>query len=45
MKSYVLLREPFAAGDDVLTDWVKCALQFASRLPAKKKAAAKKKKP
>jgi TfoX/Sxy family transcriptional regulator of competence genes len=42
MKSYVLVHDPFAADEETLGDWAKCALQFASALPAKKKAARKK---
>jgi hypothetical protein len=45
MTGFVLVQDPFAAGEEVLADWAKCALEFASHLPpkAKKKAAAKKK--
>jgi len=42
MKGYVMFSDPFAAGEETLGDWLKCALQFASRLPPKEKAAAKK---
>jgi hypothetical protein len=43
MTGYVMLSAPFAVGEDQLADWMKCALEFASSLPAKAKAAGKKK--
>lgn len=43
LKSYVRLLDPFAAADEDLGNWMACALQFASKLPTKKKLTAKKK--
>jgi TfoX N-terminal domain len=44
MTGFVLFRDPFAVGDEELVNWMKCALQFASGLPAKKKSPAAKRK-
>jgi TfoX/Sxy family transcriptional regulator of competence genes len=44
MKAYGVLSDPFEAAEEELSNWMKCALQFGSKLPAKKKAAARKKK-
>lgn len=43
MKGYGILHHPFATGEDVLAGWIRCSLEFASKLPAKgMKAKAKK---
>src|SRR5580704_10365782 len=33
MTGFVLLQDPFAAGEEELENWTKCALQHASTLP------------
>ena len=43
MKGHGVLRNPFDAGGEEVSNWMKCALQFGSRLPAK--APRKKEKP
>lgn len=44
MSGFVLMKDPFAVSEDVLSEWARCALEFASRLPPKvsKKAVSKK---
>jgi hypothetical protein len=37
MSGYVICEDPFAAGEEEMTNWMKCALAFASKLPPKKK--------
>jgi TfoX/Sxy family transcriptional regulator of competence genes len=44
MKGYGVLRNPFDAGDEEVSNWMKCALQFGARLPAKKPRTTKKQK-
>ena len=43
MGGFVLLRNPFAAGEEEISNWMRCALQFASGLPPKKKKTVRKK--
>jgi hypothetical protein len=42
MSGFVLMRDPFAAGEEEISNWMQCALQFASALPPKKMKARKK---
>jgi hypothetical protein len=37
MTGYVICDDPFAAGEAEMTNWMRCALEFASKLPPKKK--------
>ena len=48
MTGFAVLRDPFSAGEDEIDNWMRCALEFASHLPPKKKLppkAGKKRKP
>ncbi len=45
MKGCVLLLDPFSVREDELANWMKCALDFASRLPPKEKKPKEKKAP
>jgi hypothetical protein len=38
MTGYVICDDPFCAGEEVMGNWMKCALAFASKLPPKKKS-------
>jgi TfoX/Sxy family transcriptional regulator of competence genes len=42
MTGYVIHHAPLAAGEENLANWIRCSLDFASKLPPKKKVAAKK---